>query len=182
MMKEKIINRVRESVPFLMLIALIILFALTTSGRFFTQYNLKMLLIQSSLYIVGGVGATFVMAHGNLDFSLGGIVALSAVIGCTVGMKYPILTLPVCLAVGIVCSLAVGAIHMYAKIPCFVVGFSFMFAGKGFAAAMTSASPRITPSSIGQLNTFGFYVAVAVVIVVIGYFILNYTKLSLIHI
>ncbi|MCG4808266.1 hypothetical protein L0P46_10375, partial [Collinsella aerofaciens] len=78
MMKEKIINRVRESVPFLMLIALIILFALTTSGRFFTQYNLKMLLIQSSLYIVGGVGATFVMAHGNLDFSLGGIVALSA--------------------------------------------------------------------------------------------------------
>lgn len=72
MMKEKIINRVRESVPFLMLIALIILFALTTSGRFFTQYNLKLLLIQSSLYIVGGVGATFVMAHGNLDFSLGG--------------------------------------------------------------------------------------------------------------
>lgn len=178
MTKEKIINRVRESVPFLMLIALIILFALTTSGRFFTQYNLKMLLIQSSLYIVGGVGATFVMAHGNLDFSLGGIVALSAVIGCTVGMKHPFLTLPVCLAVGVICSMAVGAIHMYAKIPCFVVGFSFMFAGKGFAAAMTSASPRITPASIGQLNTFGFYVAVAVIIVVIGYFILNYTKIG----
>ena len=58
-MKERIINPERIRAILMLIAFRSSLFALTTSGRFFTRYNLKMLLIQSSLYIVGGVGATF---------------------------------------------------------------------------------------------------------------------------
>lgn len=178
MNEEKVINKVKESIPLLMLLGLIILFALTTEGRFFTAYNLKVLLIQSSLYIIGGVGATFVMAHGNMDFSLGGIVAIAAGIGCVAGNEVTWLTLPMCILAGIVCSILVGLIHIYAKVPCFVVGFSFMFAGKGFTAALTSKVARFTPTALSKLDTFAFYLVMSLIVVVLGTFLLNYTKIG----
>lgn len=178
MSKQKAKVILREAVPFLTLLALIIFFAVTTGGTFLSAYNIKTLFIQSSLYIIGGVGATFVMAHGNLDFSLGGELAIAAVFGCMVGSYNSAMVLPVCIVIGILCSFIVGTVHMYARIPCFIVGFSMMFAGRGIASAMVDRIVVVTPASLNSLNTLGFYAVATVITVVIGYIIFEYTRVG----
>ncbi|NMA67669.1 MAG: ABC transporter permease, partial [Clostridiaceae bacterium] len=67
---------VKDIIPYLGLLSLLILFGTTTNGRFLRVSNIGVILKQSAIVLVGTMGTTFVMAHGNLDFSLGGELAL----------------------------------------------------------------------------------------------------------
>ena len=86
-------------------ICLILAFA---TPNFFTERNLINIVRQSSFRAIVAVGMTFVILTAGIDLSVGGIIALSGVVGCMV-LVHPGLPAPLALILGIGAGLAVGA-------------------------------------------------------------------------
>lgn len=168
----------KNAIPFLGLIIVFLLFAFSTDGKFIAFGNLETVLEQSIIIMVAGVGVTFVMAHGNLDFSLGGELAICIIVAWAVGQVNPWLAVPAGVAAGIACSSLTAVIHNKFRVPAFVVGLCIMFLGRGIAQTAAQAKAMNTPASIGSLDTPVFYFAVIVIVFVAGYILFEYTKVG----
>ena len=72
MLKKVNSNFMKKVMPYAGLIALILIFSLTTQGRFVAARNLTNIIGQSMVTMIAACGCIFVMAHNNLDFSFGG--------------------------------------------------------------------------------------------------------------
>jgi putative xylitol transport system permease protein len=92
---------------YLVFIGICLILALATPN-FFTSSNLINIVRQSSYRTIVAVGMTFVILTAGIDLSVGGIIALSGVVGCMV-LVHPGLPLPLALALGIGAGVAAGA-------------------------------------------------------------------------
>lgn len=177
--KKKLAAALGQLIPYLGLAAVFLLFALTTDGRFATLKNMKLIITQCSVTMVGAIGCTFVMAHNNLDFSLGGAMALCSVAAFFTAEKIGFFwLLPLCIAVGICCGLFTSLIHVKAKIPAFMAGLCIMFAGKGVAQAAYATKQMFLPAQVTALGTLPFYLGIVAALLLAGYFLFNFTKLG----
>lgn len=170
-------ERIRKIIPIAGLLILVILFSLTTDGKFFTWQNFQNIIMQASIALVAAVGTVFVMAHNNLDFSLGGACALASVLAylCSGGNLWLFCVFAV--VFGILCGLFTAGVHIYGKVPAFMGGLCLMFAGRGVAQTATASKyMMIAKSSV--LNNFWVFLGVVVVVFGVGYFLFNYTKLG----
>lgn len=170
-------DKIRKIIPIAGLLILIILFSLTTGGKFFTWQNLKNIVMQASIALVAAVGTVFVMAHNNLDFSLGGACALSSVLAYLVSGGNLWLFIILAIVFGVLCGLFTAVIHIYGRVPAFMGGLCLMFAGRGVAQTATASRYMMIADS-GKLNNFWVFLAVVAVVFGIGYFLFNYTKIG----
>lgn len=170
-------DKIRKIIPVAGLAILIILFSLTTKGKFFTWQNLKNIVMQASIALVAAVGTVFVMAHNNLDFSLGGACALSSVLAylCSGGNLW--LFIPLAIVFGVLCGLFTSVIHIYGRVPAFMGGLCLMFAGRGVAQTATASKYMMIAAS-SKLNNFWVFLGVVAVVFGIGYFLFNFTKIG----
>lgn len=169
----------KSMVPFMGFIIIFLLFSLTTGGRFLTIANIETLIIQAALIIVLGVGASFVMAHGNLEFSLGGATAISCMAAALAGKISPLLVLPVGILVGILLSLISAFVHTQMHVPAFVVGMCIMILGKGLTQTFSAVVIMNAPASFSKLNISGFYALVVLIVFVLGYIVMEHTKIGI---
>jgi ribose transport system permease protein len=169
---------VKSLVPFAGLVFVVALFALITGGRFASLINLRLILLQSVILMIGGIGTSFTVAHGNFDLSLGGILGLSAIVGSIVGISAPGLTLPVSIVVGLICSLLVGTIHVVFNIPAFIVALCMMFISRGVATIIAMTTILNMPVALSNLDTPVFYIGILIVVALIAYFLFEYTKIG----
>ena len=170
-------NQIRKIIPVAGLIILIILFSFTTGGKFFTWQNLKNIVMQAAIAMVAAVGTVFVMAHNNLDFSLGGACALSSVLAYLVSGGRLWLFIVLAIVFGVMCGLFTAVIHIYGRVPAFMGGLCLMFAGRGVAQTATASKYMMIAES-GKLNNFWVFLSVVVVVFGIGYLLFNYTKIG----
>lgn len=172
-MREKI----RKIVPIAGLLILILLFSLTTDGKFFTWRNAQNIVMQASIALVAAVGTVFVMAHNNLDFSLGGACALASVLAylCSGGNLWLFCILTIVFAV--LCSLFTAAVHIYGRVPAFMGGLCLMFAGRGIAQTV-SATQNMMITKAAKLNNIWVFLGVIAVVYGVGYLLFNYTKIG----
>lgn len=170
-------DKIRKIIPIAGLLILIVLFSLTTKGKFFTWRNLQNIVMQASIALVAAVGTVFVMAHNNLDFSLGGACALSSVLAylCSGGNLW--LFIPLAIVFGVLCGLFTSVIHIYGRVPAFMGGLCLMFAGRGVAQTATASKYMMIAAS-GKLNNFWVFLGVVAVVFGVGYFLFNYTKIG----
>ena len=170
-------DKIRKIIPIAGLLILIILFSFTTKGKFFTWQNVKNIVMQASIALVAAVGTVFVMAHNNLDFSLGGACALSSVLAylCSGGNLW--LFIPLAIVFGVLCGLFTSVIHIYGRVPAFMGGLCLMFAGRGIAQTATASKYMMIAAS-GKLNNFWVFLGVVTVVFGVGYFLFNYTKVG----
>jgi ribose transport system permease protein len=66
--------------PLLALLLVMALFAVLAPDRFLTVYNFRTVATQTVLVGLGAIGATFVIAGGGVDLSVGSVIALSSVV------------------------------------------------------------------------------------------------------
>ncbi len=180
-MKEKKREKkfdVKAAVPFMGFILIFLLFSLTTGGKFLTISNLETLVIQAALVIVASVGAAFVMAHGNLDFSLGGATAISCMAAAMAGKISPLLVLPVGMVTGIGLSLISAFVHTQMHVPAFVVGMCIMILGKGMTQTLSAVVIMNAPASFSRMNAAWFYAFVVAVVFAFGYLLMEHTKVG----
>ncbi len=166
-------------IPYAGIIIVFLLFALTTDGKFATIKNMQLIITQAAITMVGAIGCTFVMAHNNLDFSLGGALALCSVGAFFIAEKTSFaLLLPCCIIIGLLSSSFTAFIHVKLHIPAFMAGLCIMFAGKGIAQAAFASKQMFLPISVSGMSSLPFYLIIVIVIFVLGWILFNYTKIG----
>lgn len=159
----------------------------------FSVRNILNLLRSMSKYLLIGVGQSYLLITGNIDLSIGSVVAMSAMISATLmsaGVNVCIailVALVCCLAVGLVNGLLVGKF----RLPPFIATMGTMFVGRGVAYmvngnrntnAISSGIGKEAAdafqdffyygSTVGVYNTFW----IALIIFLIFFFLLSKTR------
>lgn len=166
-------------------LGLVIALSLVTD-RFLTISNLLNVAEQASLISIVGIGMTVVILMGEIDLSVGSIVALSGAItagSLTGGFGMP-LAIIIGLGVGAALGLVNGYITVYGKIPSFIVTLGMLSVAKGLTLLYTGGKPiwgfgdvfkfigggEVLKIPIPVLITIGLYVLAAV--------LLNWTQIG----
>lgn len=175
--RDSLLHTLKELFPYLGLILLAVLFALTTNGKFLRPSNLMTILKQSVIVMIGAMGSSFVLAHGNMDFSIGGEMALCCLLSYYVSQLNPYLMLPACILTGMLLSLIVSVVHVVIGVPAFVSGMCVMFIGKGIVQSV-SGSGLTCPPMYNALDKTWFYVCTLVFVLAVTYILFNSTKIG----
>lgn len=171
------LEKMRKIIPVAGLLILFIIFSVSTGGLFLKWNNIQNLIAQSAITMVAAVGTAFVMAHNNLDFSLGGACALSCVLAYLVVGNNLILFFIMCIVFGILCGLFSSLVHVKGEVPAFIAGMCIMFAGRGLAQSVAAERTMMITQAAG-LNNIWFFLAVLVFVIAVGYILFNYTKIG----
>ena len=175
---------------YIILVALIIFFSITSEG-FFTLGNVTNLLRTGAVYILFGCGMTFVMISGKIDLSIGAIAALS---GCIVALcvKAGMGTVPASLigiGIGVGCGLLNGFCIAKLRVPFFIMTAGMMYGAAGIALVITHESSVAITNAESAVIPFEFWGAkrigiipsqfiVAIIFFLICLYIMKNTKMG----
>lgn len=143
---------------FLGLLALMTVFTFMTPV-FFTSGNIKNILIQSGTNAIIAAGMTFVIIGGEIDLSVGSIVALTSVVGAQimVNTHNVFFGIMVTLGMGIILGLINGIFIAYLEFPSFIVTLSTMWLFRGAAYVYTEGQAVVgLPDGIMNLAMGSF--------------------------
>ena len=168
---------IKDFTPYIGILVLVVLFALTTGGKFLRVANLSLILKQSVIVMIGALGSAFVLSHGNIDFSIGGELALCCLISYYVAQINPYLLLPSCIIIGMLLSLFVSVVHVVIGVYAFVSGMCVMFIGKGIVQSV-AGSGLIIDSMYWSFDTTGFYILVMIIMIAVTTILFNWTRIG----
>lgn len=175
-----------------LLIILILVFAIA-EPRFLSPDNIVNVARQVSFLGVIVIGQTLYLITGNYDLSNGGTVALSSIVCATVmvalGGESPAMAMLfgvlAAIAVGLVVGFVNGVLIGYLKISSFMVTLAMGSATTGVALLIAGGVPVVgLPSEFtkyfGTSSVAGipFPTLVLIVVVILAYLLLNWTKLG----
>ena len=166
---------------FLGVFALLSLFA----PNFFTLTNQLNILRQAAPTLIVAVGMTLVITTGGIDLSVGSLLALVAVLSAmSLAALWPVwVVVLMMLALGLGVGLVNGYFTAYQTIPAFIVTLATLSIFRGLAQLLTQGySVPVDPDSAflelgrGRLGPIPIPVIIALVVVVVGYIVLNQTR------
>ena len=131
--KKKLTDRIniRDFIPFIGLILIVLFFQIISEGTLLSIKNMKLILKQSFALLIGTVSCSFIVAQGDVDFSMGSMVGITAVCAAWTAQVMPVLALPVALVVGLVFGMINGLLYVKFHIPSFVVTLSTLLVLRG---------------------------------------------------
>ncbi len=171
---------------FLLLLAIVLIFFLYNE-RYLSLRNIVIVLNQSAAYVILGVGMTFVITTKGIDLSVGAMVAI---IGTVVGLILVTFQLSVVLALvaAIACGAVCGAFNGFCvaqlRVPPLIVtlGTMALFRGIAYVALghqiLFDFPQEFLWIARGRILGFAPAVYLAALVVVLGYLILNKTRLG----
>jgi fructose transport system permease protein len=111
-------------IPAFILLLSVALFSALVGERFFTAFNLSLVLQQITIIAVVGVAQTIVILTAGIDLSVGAIVVLTTMVMGRTAYLYGVpvfLTFPAGLLVGVLCGFINGSLISMLKLPPFIV-------------------------------------------------------------
>jgi ribose/xylose/arabinose/galactoside ABC-type transport system permease subunit len=159
------------------------------SSRFIAPQNLLLVIKQSAITGILGIGMTIVIITGGIDLSVGAIIAFSSVCSAKYGglavQGIPIIVpILIGLAGGLFFGLFNGLVISYLKLPPFIMTLATMMISRGFARIISEGKPvfGISESFLNLANGFFFGIPNLViffaVVFALGSIILNKTVLG----
>ncbi|GGL63279.1 ABC transporter permease [Wenxinia marina] len=178
--------------PFIALAVIVVIGALINSN-FMAANNLLNVITRTAFIAIIGVGATFVIATGGLDLSIGSMLAfVVGIMIMSMNAMAPALgvwAIPagavVALIVGSLCGLLNGVIITVGKIEPFIVTLGTMGIFRAFITWMTDGGSLSIDNSLrgayrpvyfGSLFGIPYPVVITIVVALIGAFVLYRTK------
>ena len=162
-------------------ILLIVFFSLATD-RFFTSYNLMLVLRNCCTLLLTSTGLTLVILMGKNDISVGSTVSMSAVtvaILSRAGLPTPLLIL-IPMLMGIAVGVFNGVLVAKLKFDYWVVAFSSMSIFAGLALILTDGITIPIKNEvldwIGNGKILGIYVVIWITALLVGLMILIQNK------
>lgn len=159
-------QNMRKLSMFIMLGLILIVFAILTGGVNLTPRNITNIFIQNSYILILAVGMVLVIIIGNIDLSVGSVVAFSGAISAMLyntGMGLiPTLLLSLLIGGLIGCFQAFWIAYM--RIPAFIVTLAGMLLFRGLTYIITNVTPislrddGFKQIASGSLNIKGFSV------------------------
>lgn len=156
-LKKLISNNVRQFGMVIALVVIAILFQFLTGGVLLTPLNITNIIMQNSYIILLAFGMLIVIITGEIDLSVGSVVAF---VGAISGILLVNQDLPV--IVGIFLSLLIGAAIgafngfwvAYVRIPAFIVTLASMLIFRGLTlVALNGQTIAPFPDSFRSLST-----------------------------
>jgi ribose/xylose/arabinose/galactoside ABC-type transport system permease subunit len=147
------------------------------------------MLIDNSFIIISAVGLTFVIVSGNIDLSMGAMIAFTSMVAAALTEKLhvnPLLTIMIVVALGALIGTALGCIITYFKVPPFIATLAGMFMARGLCflisiEAININDPFFKAVSLYQINLPGkafisINVVIMLIVVLIGVYLAHYTR------
>ena len=180
---------------FAILIVLVAFFSIAAPpGTFFSQYNITQIATNAAIYLVLGVGMTYVIITGGIDLSNGSVLILSGVLaaefmvhngGYKAGWSVILVGIVISVLTGTAWGSIQGVLVAKAKVPPFIVTLGGLGAALGLAQIITTGNdvaggaPNTLVETLGLGKLFGqipWLVVVAVATTVLFGLVLAYTR------
>jgi len=168
---------------------ILIFFSITLSGRgFLSPSNLMNILRQTAMVSIMAVGMTFTLTAGEIDLSIGSLVALAALVTGVILNKFNNIPLAIFagLGTGAIAGFLNGIITTKARIPAFLVtlGTSGIISGLGRSITDLESVPIINKSynfifgsgNVGPISTLFIW---TIIIMIIGHLLLKNTPFGM---
>lgn len=166
--------------PYIGLAVVLLFFIIVTKGAILSKMALKTLINQYFTILIVSAGAVFIYAQGYLDFSLGGVMALSMLLGILWGNKvqsiWPVAL--ICLVLPLVCSIVVCWLSESLRVEPMLSSLCVLFICQGVLLQITTAGSFTLDKSLRILNTPTHYLIAAVAVVLIIWLIFDHTPLG----
>lgn len=145
---------------FFMYLLFTILTPILRNGASFVNYN-RIMSALNYAYFIGflGLGVTFVIATGGIDFSIGAVMFCSALISghCLTHYGFPMwLSLVVSVCVGAIFGSIGGYFVAYRHLPSFITSMALMLVAKGVGSVFTKTQ-SVTWPAVGAENSWYRY-------------------------
>lgn len=187
-LKKIFSDNIREISLILVMIVICFFVEFRSHGKFFTAENVADLFTETAVLAILAVGMMMVIITAGIDLSIGAIMALAGMIGTTVlkenkGISSIIIIL-IAVGVGIVCGMINGALVSKLNILPIIATLGMMNVFRGLTYLVSKGSwvlQNDMPSSFlgiatGKALGINNLVVIALVIYVIGYIFLNYSR------
>lgn len=138
--QRRLARLMRDALPYAGLVAVVVFFSLA-SDFFFNLRNFERLVTDSATLMLVAFGMTLVILLGEIDLSVGAVVALLAVILAQImdaGFSWPLAVLAV-LGLGFAIGLLNGVVTVLGDIPSFIVTLGMMAIATGLSFVFTGA-------------------------------------------
>ncbi len=172
--------------PLITLLVLVIFFSIfSVNNRFATVDNAINILQQAAALAVMGTGMTFVLLIGEIDLSIGGVATATGVLSSWLFVNQGWPGWAAVLAgviLGLICGLVNGYVSARIGVPTFMTTLAMGTTTTGIALYLTKGRPIFDVPEIskalgtGTVGPVPTIVVVAAVVMVIGWFVLKYTR------
>jgi putative multiple sugar transport system permease protein len=138
-------NNIRQYAMVIALVAIMVLFQVTTGGIMFRPMNITNLVLQNAYVLILAVGMLLVIVSGNIDLSVGSLVAFIGAVSAVlmVDLKMPVLpAILVSLAIGATVGAFQGFFIAFLKIPAFIVTLAGMLIFRGFTMVILKGQTK----------------------------------------
>ena len=130
------INTAVNSVPYILIVLLIILFS-ALSPAFRTYRNVIEILVLASIFLMLATGETFPVLIGSIDLSVGSMIVGSGIVAATIDPSGGFITVVLMLVLGLIIGIINGSITVFLKLPSFIVTLATSFILSGIGIALT---------------------------------------------
>jgi ribose transport system permease protein len=175
----------REYVVYIGFVLVFLFFAVYLGENFLNPTNLSNIVIQTAPITVMAVGLVFVLSTGEIDLSIGSVVAVSALTGAAVlrDTNNMVIGIVAGLAVGAVVGLINGFFVTFVRLPSFLVTLATMGAVAGVARQISNLQsiPVSNSSFLGIFGSGSLFGIPGLIIwsalaVLVGYLVLRQTR------
>ena len=174
-MKKKF--SINTLIPILSFLILFCVFLIATRGTLVTPQNISNIVSQAFPVIIGGTGVLFVTAMGSTDLSVGANAALSATLGAMAASHLGTWAIfPVAIGTGMLVGALNGLWNSRCKMPSFMM--TMLIGLRGLLNYFLASNLIYAPTVLITFNTFPVKLAIVAVLVVIFYYVFEYTKIG----
>mgnify|MGYP000946868576 CR=1 FL=1 len=174
-MKKKF--SINTLIPIMSFLILFCVFLIATRGTLVTPQNISNIVSQAFPVIIGGTGVLFVTAMGSTDLSVGANAALSATLGAMAASHLGTWAIfPVAIGTGMLVGALNGLWNSRCKMPSFMM--TLLIGLRGLLNYFLASNLIYAPTVLITFNTFPVKLAIVAVLVVIFYYVFEYTKIG----
>jgi ribose transport system permease protein len=178
----------------LVLVVIVLIFAVLRPTTFLTPFNIRGIVVNTSILAVLGVGMTFVIITGGIDLSVGSVLVFSGVIADKTmaamggaGWGTAIAGIVVACLCGLGWGLVNGLLIARARVPPLIVTLGTLGMALGFSQIITGGidlrdAPEVLVNTVGFGNIVGqipTLSVIALLVVVLGGIVLHRTRFGL---
>ena len=181
-------SNIREISLIIVMIAISIFVQVRSGGNFFTGENISDMLAETSVIAICAVGMMCVIVTSGIDLSIGAIMALGAMTGCTVLKNNPstptILVVLIAMGVGLVCGFINGTLVSRLKILPIIATLGTMNIYRGITYLVADGSwvkqqemgQRFLSLATGKFLGINNLIVIAVVVYIIAAVFMSKTR------
>ncbi len=177
--KKKFQFNINTWLPIFVFVLIFVVFTILTGGRLLSGRNLTNIFNQSVATIIAAAGMMFVAAMGGTDISTGVVVALAGTFGLMAAdSSNSIVFILISIAIGIASGMLLGFVNAKLKVNSFMASLALMMAYRALVNLIVSNKSYYLPEDLEFLDNTLFKVIVVIVILLIVFYIWNYTRIG----